>query len=48
MSLKRKISFDELVNENRQQILQDQVWMDRIEQNLDSKHKQVLNRTKGQ
>ncbi|WP_164219658.1 FbpB family small basic protein [Virgibacillus sp. YIM 98842] len=37
MSLKRKLSFEELVRENRQQILKDRLLMERIEQNMENR-----------
>ncbi|MFA1820805.1 FbpB family small basic protein [Virgibacillus oceani] len=37
MSLKRKLSFDELVSENRQQILKDRLLMEKIEQNIEKR-----------
>ncbi|WP_308418995.1 FbpB family small basic protein [Virgibacillus oceani] len=45
ISLKRRLSFDELVRENRKQILQDQTLLDKIEQNLESKRNQTLKKT---
>ncbi|MBT2215004.1 FbpB family small basic protein [Virgibacillus dakarensis] len=44
MSLKKKLTFDELVSQNREQILQDQVLMEKIEQNLEMKRNQFLKR----
>ncbi|GAB4073649.1 hypothetical protein GCM10028778_11520 [Barrientosiimonas marina] len=34
MALKRQLSFDELVQENRQQMLQDESVLEKIEQNM--------------
>ncbi|RDW17744.1 FbpB family small basic protein [Oceanobacillus chungangensis] len=42
MSLKKKITFEELVEENRRQILEDRRLMDEIEQNLEMKMNQSL------
>ncbi|WP_099158848.1 FbpB family small basic protein [Virgibacillus ndiopensis] len=42
MSLKRRLSFDELVRENRKQILQDQTLLEKIEQNLEMKRNQTI------
>ncbi|MYL42078.1 MULTISPECIES: FbpB family small basic protein [Virgibacillus] len=39
MSLKKKRTFDELVKENRQQILKDRYLLDRIEDQLERKRK---------
>ncbi|WP_250889635.1 MULTISPECIES: FbpB family small basic protein [Bacillaceae] len=38
------MTFDELVSQNREQILQDQVLMEKIEQNLEMKRNQFLKR----
>ncbi|MEN1969967.1 FbpB family small basic protein [Lentibacillus sp. N15] len=46
MSLKKKLSFDELVNENRKQILQDQLLMEKIEQNLETKRQRLMKKEK--
>ncbi|WP_461181708.1 FbpB family small basic protein [Virgibacillus kimchii] len=35
--MKRTLSFDELVRENRQQILKDRLSMERIEQNMENR-----------
>ncbi|WP_084268856.1 FbpB family small basic protein [Oceanobacillus damuensis] len=37
MSLKKKLSFDELVAENRKQILQDRRIIEKIENSIDSR-----------
>ncbi|HLS09981.1 FbpB family small basic protein [Lentibacillus sp.] len=37
MSLKKRLSFDELVQENRKQILQDESFLERFEQNMENK-----------
>ncbi|MGJ9460494.1 FbpB family small basic protein [Oceanobacillus sp. CF4.6] len=42
MSLKKKLSFDELVAENRKQILQDRMLMEKIEHNLDMRMHQTV------
>nr|WP_081498501.1 FbpB family small basic protein [Oceanobacillus massiliensis] len=44
MSLKKKLSFDELVAENRKQILQDRMLLERIENNMDMKMQQTVRR----
>ncbi|MBR7796169.1 FbpB family small basic protein [Virgibacillus sp. AGTR] len=41
MSLKKKRTFDELVSENRQQILKDRSLMDKIEKQLELKRKPI-------
>ncbi|MEW9676160.1 FbpB family small basic protein [Lentibacillus sp. L22] len=46
ISLKKKLSFDELVIENRRQIMQDQLLMEKIEQNLESKREKFLKKVK--
>ncbi|WP_425453618.1 FbpB family small basic protein [Oceanobacillus chungangensis] len=40
--MKKKITFEELVEENRRQILEDRRLMDEIEQNLEMKMNQSL------
>nr|WP_106497529.1 FbpB family small basic protein [Lentibacillus sp. Marseille-P4043] len=42
MSLKRRLSFEELVKENRKQIVQDQLLMDKIEQNIEIKRNESI------
>ncbi|MFD1360470.1 FbpB family small basic protein [Lentibacillus salinarum] len=42
MALKKRLSFDELVRENRNQILQDASLLDRIEQNVETKMHESL------
>nr|WP_177183374.1 FbpB family small basic protein [Lentibacillus persicus] len=37
MALKKRLSFDELVQENRKQILQDESVLEKIEQNIETK-----------
>ena len=37
MSLKKKFNFEELVAENKKQILQDRILMEKIENNLDTR-----------
>ncbi|MFC4557233.1 FbpB family small basic protein [Virgibacillus kekensis] len=41
MSLKKRTSFDELVKENKRQILEDQSLLKEIELNLEMKHHQL-------
>lgn len=42
MRKSKKISFDDLVNENKQELLEDEVAMEEIEERLDNKHYQRL------
>ncbi|PAV29384.1 FbpB family small basic protein [Virgibacillus profundi] len=42
MSLKKKLTFEELVQENRQQILKDHLLMEKIELNLESRMHQSV------
>ncbi|MBR3121478.1 FbpB family small basic protein [Oceanobacillus profundus] len=42
MSLKKKLRFDELVAENRRQILEDRKLMEQIENNLDMRMHQTV------
>ncbi|MUK90671.1 FbpB family small basic protein [Ornithinibacillus sp. L9] len=42
MSLKKRVSFDDLVKANRQQILEDRALLDRIEENIEKKYYQSL------
>ncbi|MFD2630591.1 FbpB family small basic protein [Oceanobacillus kapialis] len=44
MSLKKKLSFEQLVQDNKRQILQDSSLMERIEKDLETKMNQTLNR----
>ncbi|WP_084157538.1 FbpB family small basic protein [Oceanobacillus manasiensis] len=44
MSLKKKISFEQLVQENKKQILQDSSLLERIERDIEMKMNQTLNR----
>lgn len=44
ISLKKRISFDDLVRENRRQILEDRELMDRIEHNLETKRNRYVER----
>lgn len=37
MALKKKLTFEELVQENRRQIQEDRLLMEKIEQNLEQK-----------
>jgi len=46
ISLKRRLTFDELVQENRHKILNDQSVLERIEKNIDNKKYQSLNNAK--
>ncbi|RKQ37577.1 FbpB family small basic protein [Oceanobacillus halophilus] len=41
MSLKKKLTFEELVQENRKQILEDRALMDKIDQKLEQKFKEA-------
>nr|WP_281347121.1 FbpB family small basic protein [Virgibacillus doumboii] len=45
MSLKKRVSFDELVKENRRQILEDRSRLEEIENGLETKH-ELLNKKK--
>ncbi|WP_249869655.1 FbpB family small basic protein [Oceanobacillus saliphilus] len=45
MSLKKKMSFDELVAENRKQILQDRILMEKIENNMDMRMQKTIKKT---
>ncbi|RYG71420.1 FbpB family small basic protein [Lentibacillus lipolyticus] len=42
ISLKKRSSFEELVQKNREQILQNETLMERIEQNMETKMRQSL------
>ncbi|WP_157037634.1 FbpB family small basic protein [Ornithinibacillus californiensis] len=42
MSLKKRLSFEELVRVNRQQILADRDILDRIEDNLEKRAQEIL------
>ncbi|WP_255259806.1 FbpB family small basic protein [Lentibacillus sp. CBA3610] len=44
ISLKKRLSFDELVQENRKEILQDESVLERIEQNMETKMHQSLDK----
>ncbi|WP_155982687.1 FbpB family small basic protein [Paucisalibacillus sp. EB02] len=46
MSLKKRLSFEELVQANRQQILEDRAFLDRIEDNLEKRAKELLTKRK--
>ncbi|WP_156914183.1 FbpB family small basic protein [Paucisalibacillus globulus] len=46
MSLKKRHSFEELVQANRQQILEDRAVLDRIEDNLEKRAKELLSKRK--
>ncbi|WP_257720702.1 FbpB family small basic protein [Lentibacillus amyloliquefaciens] len=41
--MKRRLSFDELVQENRKEMLQDESVQERIEKNMEAKMHQSLN-----
>lgn len=45
ISLKKNISFEELVKENRRQILQDHTRLNEIEEDFEKKHHLVNKRT---
>lgn len=45
ISLKKRVSYDELVKENRRQILEDHTRLQEIEQDLEMKH-YLLNKKK--
>ncbi|WP_338062642.1 FbpB family small basic protein [Virgibacillus halotolerans] len=42
ISLKKRLTFDELVSENRQQILKDQLLLEKIEQSLEMRMHQSV------
>ncbi|MFD0951389.1 FbpB family small basic protein [Virgibacillus natechei] len=44
MSLKKRLAFDELVQENRQQIMKDHLQMEKIEENIEKKMHQSVKR----
>ncbi|RKQ13162.1 FbpB family small basic protein [Oceanobacillus bengalensis] len=46
MSLKKKMTFEELVQENRRQILEDSFLLDKIEENIEKKMHQTLKKAK--
>lgn len=46
ISLKKRLSFEELVQANRQQILDDKEILDRIEQNLEKRARDILSKRK--
>ncbi|MFS0672539.1 FbpB family small basic protein [Ornithinibacillus sp. 179-J 7C1 HS] len=46
MSLKKRLSFEELVQTNRQQILSDREILDRIEDNLEKRARDILSKRK--
>ncbi|WP_280687327.1 FbpB family small basic protein [Lentibacillus salicampi] len=48
MSLKKKFTFDELVQENRRQILQDDSFLERFEQNMERKMHQSLDKERAE
>ncbi|WP_369801942.1 FbpB family small basic protein [Oceanobacillus sp. Castelsardo] len=41
ISLKKKLNFEELVQQNRRQILEDKELLDKIEQRLEDKFKEA-------
>ncbi|WP_342729147.1 MULTISPECIES: FbpB family small basic protein [Virgibacillus] len=45
ISLKKRLSFDELVKENRRQILEDRTRLEEIEEGFEMKHR-LLNKKK--
>lgn len=47
ISLKKRLSFDELVQENRKQIWQDESFLEKFEQNMENKMHQSLNKKRG-
>jgi hypothetical protein len=46
ISLKKRLTFEELVQANRQQILEDREILDRIEDNLEKRARDELSRRK--
>ncbi|MBU5466676.1 FbpB family small basic protein [Virgibacillus sp. MSJ-26] len=46
MSLKRKPSFEELVRENREQILQDKQRLAEIDQNIEVRMEKIIRESK--
>ncbi|AVQ99145.1 hypothetical protein OBCHQ24_09035 [Oceanobacillus iheyensis] len=44
ISLKKKVSFEQLVQDNKKQIMQDASLLERIERNLEMKMNQSLKR----
>ncbi|WP_412975540.1 FbpB family small basic protein [Ornithinibacillus sp. 179-J 7C1 HS] len=46
ISLKKRLSFEELVQTNRQQILSDREILDRIEDNLEKRARDILSKRK--
>lgn len=46
ISLKKRLSFEELVQANRQQILEDKAFLDRIDENLEKRAKEILAKRK--
>lgn len=42
ISLKRRLSYNELVNENRKEIMRDQSILEKIESKFELKYQQVL------
>lgn len=48
MSLKKKLNFEELVAENRKQILADRLIMEQIEQSMDQRMEQSIKKVQDQ
>ncbi|MFD2760310.1 FbpB family small basic protein [Lentibacillus juripiscarius] len=48
ISLKKRSSFEELVQENREQILQNETLMEKIEQKMETKMRQSLKEDQAQ
>jgi hypothetical protein len=46
ISLKKRFSFEELVQANRQQILEDKEFLDRFENNLEKRAEEILSKRK--
>ncbi|GGJ84896.1 hypothetical protein GCM10007063_04300 [Lentibacillus kapialis] len=46
ISLKKRLSFDELVQENRRQILQDESFLERFEQKMEKKMQHSLHQNR--
>ncbi|MFD1848911.1 FbpB family small basic protein [Oceanobacillus bengalensis] len=44
--MKKKMTFEELVQENRRQILEDSFLLDKIEENIEKKMHQTLKKAK--
>ena len=46
ISLKRKRSFEDLVNENRERILQDKERLAEIDRNIEERMQEIINQSK--